>query len=138
MALRHDLYMCMRDNTLCECVLFCFKNENTVIRTFASRNHSFKTQFMYAGERTSPKEKTDKEKENKQTNKTPLSAQANFIHFSSPYMKVRLTDLVLPFYGEFHQQLLGIGADEDKWGGRLFTGIKELQGWGGQTKKRSV
>lgn len=39
---------------------------------------------------------------------------------------VRLTDLVPPFYGEFHQQLLGIGADEDEWGCRLVAGIREL------------
>lgn len=53
-----------------------------------------------------------------------------------PYKKeVGLTDLVLPFYGEFHQQLLGIGADEDEWGGRLLTGIRELQGWGGGKRR---
>lgn len=53
--------------------------------------------------------------------------QANVIHSTSPYMKEDgLTDLVLPFHGEFHQQLLGIGADEDEWGGRLLTGIREL------------
>lgn len=40
---------------------------------------------------------------------------------------VGLTDLVPPFYGEFHQQLLGIGADEDEWGGRLVAGIGELR-----------
>lgn len=39
---------------------------------------------------------------------------------------VGLTDLVPPFYGEFHQQLLGIGADEDERGGRLVTGTGEL------------
>lgn len=42
-----------------------------------------------------------------------------------------LTDLVLPFHGEFHQQLLGVGADEDEWASRLLTGIGELQQWGG-------
>lgn len=45
-----------------------------------------------------------------------------------PDMKeVGLTDLVLPFHGEFHQQLLGVGADEDEWGSGLLTGIRELQ-----------
>lgn len=34
---------------------------------------------------------------------------------------------MLPFHGEFHQHLLGIGADEDEWGSRLLTGIRELQ-----------
>lgn len=43
-----------------------------------------------------------------------------------------LTDLVLPFHGEFHQQLLGVGADEDEWGGRLLTGIRKLQDGGGE------
>lgn len=38
-----------------------------------------------------------------------------------------LTDLVFPFHGEFHQQLLGVGADEDEWGGRLLAGTGELQ-----------
>lgn len=42
-------------------------------------------------------------------------------------IRKRLTDLVLPFHGEFHQQLLGVGADEDKWGSRLLTDIRELQ-----------
>lgn len=45
-----------------------------------------------------------------------------------------LTDLVPPFHGEFHQQLLGICADEDEWGGRLITGIGELWRQEGQTK----
>lgn len=43
-----------------------------------------------------------------------------------------LTDLVLPFHGEFHEQLLGVGADEDEWRSRLLTGIRELQGWWGE------
>lgn len=56
-------------------------------------------------------------------------AQANFIHPTSPDMKeVGLTDLVFPFHGEFHQQLLGVGADEDEWRSGLLTGIRELQG----------
>lgn len=38
-----------------------------------------------------------------------------------------LTDLVLSFHGEFHQQLLGVGADEDKWRSGLLAGIRELQ-----------
>lgn len=42
--------------------------------------------------------------------------------------EVGLTDLVLPFHGEFHQQFLGAGADEDEWGSGLLTGIRELQG----------
>lgn len=37
-----------------------------------------------------------------------------------------LTDLVLSFHGEFNQHLLRVGADEDEWGGRLLTGIREL------------
>lgn len=43
-----------------------------------------------------------------------------------------LTDLVLPFHGEFNQQLLRVRADEDEWGGRLLAGTRELQGegWG--------
>lgn len=50
-----------------------------------------------------------------------------------------LTDLVLPFHGEFHEQLLGVGADEDEWRSRLLTGIRELQGWwGGGIMKRTV
>lgn len=58
----------------------------------------------------------------------PQSAQANFIHSTSPDMKeVGLTDLVLPFHGKFQQQLLGVGADEDEWGSGLLTGIRELQ-----------
>lgn len=40
---------------------------------------------------------------------------------------VGLTDLVPAFDGEFHQQLLGIGADEDEWGGRLVAGLGELR-----------
>lgn len=43
-----------------------------------------------------------------------------------------LTDLVLPFHGEFHEQLLGVFADEDEWRSRLLTGIRELQGWWGE------
>lgn len=87
-------------------------------------------------ERTSPKKKTHEEKKQKKQNTSVSSGQFHPLQF--PYMKVGLTDLVLPFCGEFHQQLLGIGADEDKWRGRLLTGIRELHGWGGQTKKRSV
>ena len=47
-----------------------------------------------------------------------------------------LTDLVLPFHGEFHQQLLGVGADEDEWGSGLLTGIRELQRWGGRRGRK--
>lgn len=77
-------------------------------------------------QRRQPIKKKERNKEK------PSSAQTNFIHFTSPYMKeAGLTDLVLPFHGEFHQQLLGVGADEDEWGSRLLTGIGELQQWGG-------
>lgn len=41
--------------------------------------------------------------------------------------EVGLTDLVLPFHGEFHQQLLRVGTDEDEWGSGLLTGTRELQ-----------
>lgn len=51
-----------------------------------------------------------------------------------------LTDLVLPFHGEFHEQLLGVGADEDEWRSRLLTGIRELPGMvgGGDNEKNSL
>lgn len=60
--------------------------------------------------------------------KEKAAVDSNLIHSTSLYMKaVRLTYLVPPFYGEFHQQLLGIGADEDEWGCRLVAGIRELR-----------
>lgn len=47
-----------------------------------------------------------------------------------------LTDLVLPFHGEFHQQLLGVGADEDEWRSRFLTGMGELKGcWRGERER---
>lgn len=102
--------MRMWERTLCA----CFIKENIAIRIFAYGHLSFTSQFIYACERAS-------------YSKKPLVDSSTL-----PYKKeVGLTDLVLPFYGEFHQQLLGIGADEDEWGGRLLTGIRELQGWGG-------
>lgn len=52
--------------------------------------------------------------------------------------EVGLTDLVLPFHGEFHQQLVGVGADEDEWGSRLLTGIRELQGGRAKEGKNSL
>lgn len=109
MALREGVYMRMWERTLCA----CFIKENIAIRIFAYGHLSFTSQFIYACERAS-------------YSKKPLVDSSTL-----PYKKeVGLTDLVLPFYGEFHQQLLGIGADEDEWGGRLLTGIRELQGWG--------
>ena len=42
--------------------------------------------------------------------------------------KEGLTDLVLPFHGELHYQLLRVGTDENKWRCRLFTGVGKLQG----------
>lgn len=51
-------------------------------------------------------------------------------------MKARgLTDLVLPLHGELHQQLLGVGADEDEWGSGLLAGIGELQGRRGRDEE---
>lgn len=92
--------------------------------------------YVCTCEHTSAEERADKKK--LRNKKQPQLAQVNFIHSTSPYMKeVGLTDLVLPFHGEFHQQLLGIGADEDEWGSGLLTGIRELQGWGGRTKKKN-
>lgn len=38
-----------------------------------------------------------------------------------------LTDLVFPFHGEFHQQLLGVGANEDEWRGGLVADVRILQ-----------
>lgn len=38
-----------------------------------------------------------------------------------------LTDLVFPFHGEFHQQLLGVGANEDEWRGGLVAVVRILR-----------
>lgn len=53
--------------------------------------------------------------------------QLGLISYTFTDMKeVGLTDLVLPFHWEFHQELLGVGADEDKWGGGLLAGTRKL------------
>lgn len=34
---------------------------------------------------------------------------------------------MFPFHGEFHQQLLGVGANEDEWRGGLVADVRILQ-----------
>lgn len=38
-----------------------------------------------------------------------------------------LTNLVFPFHGKFHHQLLGVGANEDKWRSRLLADLGILK-----------
>lgn len=68
-------------------------------------------------------------KKKKKSKNLKLVLSPFYKHSISPDMKeCKLTDLVFSFHGEFHQQLLGISADEDEWRRRLLAGFGELQG----------
>lgn len=41
--------------------------------------------------------------------------------------RAALTNLVFPFHGKFHHQLLGAGANEDEWRSRLLADLGTLK-----------
>lgn len=49
-----------------------------------------------------------------------------------------LTNLVFPFHGKFHHQLLGVGANEDKWRSRLLADLGILKRERGNNELCSV
>lgn len=49
-----------------------------------------------------------------------------------------LTNLVFPFHGKFHHQLLGVGANEDEWRSRLLADLGTLKRERGNNEMCSV